>query len=59
MRQPVRCLNCGMKWLRVTTWGDVLELTEDLQYYCPKCSSNWCELVIEKEKDEDTKSDNH
>ncbi len=45
MRQPVVCKNCGLKWLRVTVFGSELELTEDLQYLCPKCNSNWCESI--------------
>lgn len=49
MRQPVKCLNCGLKWLRVTTFGSQLEMIDDLQYNCPKCGSNYCELLPEKE----------
>jgi len=45
MRIPVICKNCGLKWLRVTVFGSELELTEDLQYNCPKCGSNWYETV--------------
>ena len=40
MRTPVKCNNCGIKWVRVIAWGDSLELTEDLQYNCPNCNSN-------------------
>lgn len=47
MREPVVCKNCGLKWLRVTVFGPNLELTEDLQYFCPKCGSNWCEPIKE------------
>jgi len=53
MRTPVKCRNCGIKWLRVvemSTSGNV-ELNINLQYNCPKCGSNWCELV-EEHKDE-------
>lgn len=41
MRTPVKCENCGVKWERVTVFGPNLELTEDLQYNCPNCGSNW------------------
>lgn len=41
MRTPVKCKNCGLKWLRVIAWGPSLEMTGDLQYNCPKCGSNW------------------
>ena len=47
MRTPVICKNCGLKWLRVISWGSNLELIDDLQYYCPKCSSNWCEEITD------------
>ena len=50
MRIPVKCLNCGMKWLRVTIFGTDSEMDEDLQYNCPECGSNWCE-AIKEEKD--------
>jgi len=43
MRVVVRCLNCGIKWVRVIAWGGVSELLEDLCYVCPKCGSNWYE----------------
>ena len=49
MRIPVRCKNCGLKWLRVTAFFPPLELTEDLQYNCPKCGSNWFEPIEESE----------
>ncbi len=53
MRIPVKCKNCGIKWLRVIVFGVNLELTEDLQYNCPKCGSNWCEtILIEEVKNE-------
>ncbi len=46
---PVKCLNCGMKWLRVTpnsNPGGII-LNEDIQLYCPKCNSNWCQNLPE------------
>ena len=52
MRIPVLCKNCGLKWIRVTAFGSTLELTEDLQYNCPKCGSNWCEEIQEQEVEE-------
>ncbi len=50
MKILVKCKNCGIKWVRVTVFGSDLELTEDLQYNCPKCGSNWCEVIPEKEE---------
>lgn len=50
MRTPVKCKNCGIKWLQVTHFGPDIEFTEDLQYNCPKCGSNWHEEVIEEKK---------
>ncbi len=47
MRTPVICKNCGLKWVRVSAWGGISEPNEDLQYYCPRCSSNWYEPVTE------------
>ncbi len=49
MQIPVKCLNCGTKWLRVTIQGTQNEATENLQYECPKCSSNWCRLLSDEE----------
>jgi Zn finger protein HypA/HybF involved in hydrogenase expression len=46
---PVKCKNCGLKWIRITPMdnpGGVV-LNDDLQYYCPKCSSNWYEFIPE------------
>ncbi len=40
MREPVKCKNCGIKWLRVTAFGCESVMTEDLQYLCPKCGKN-------------------
>ena len=50
MRQTVKCLNCDIKWVRVTSLYDgvAIELTEDLMYNCPNCHSNYCELVEEE-----------
>ncbi len=45
MRTVVKCLNCGLKWVRVIAVGTDLEMNYDLQYNCPKCGSNWFELV--------------
>ena len=44
MRTPVKCLNCGLKWVRIIPFGD-LEFNQDLQLYCPKCGSNWHEEI--------------
>ena len=41
MRQTVKCKNCGIIWVRVTSFGSELELLEDLVYFCPACHSNW------------------
>ena len=49
MRIPVKCLNCGIKWERVTPSMEPLELLMDLQYNCPKCESNWFERIDESE----------
>ena len=43
MRTVVKCLNCGIKWVRVINFGEISMLTEDLCYVCPKCGSNWFE----------------
>jgi len=47
MREIVKCLNCGIKWERVTSLydGEVIELTENLMYNCPNCNSNCYESV--------------
>ena len=42
VRQTVKCLNCGIKWVRVTNFGSTIEFTEDLMYNCPNCHSNYC-----------------
>lgn len=53
MREIVKCLNCGMKWVRVTAPydGETLEMTENLQYNCPKCNSNYYEPIQEQSKE--------
>lgn len=43
MREIVKCLNCGIIWQRVTAFGVISELNDDLMYNCPKCGSNWYE----------------
>ena len=43
MRILVKCLNCGIKWVRVTVFGDTSENTEDIQLNCPNCGSNYYE----------------
>ena len=49
MQVPVKCKNCGMKWLRVTVGlGIPTESNDDLQYCCPKCGSNWFEPIKEE-----------
>lgn len=45
MRVIVKCLNCGITWERVTTFGGNIELTEDLMHNCPNCNSNHYEPV--------------
>ena len=50
MRVPVECKNCGIKWLRVTTFGTDIEMLDDLQYNCPACSSNWHGPVRDEEE---------
>ena len=44
---PVRCNNCGLNWLRVlptdNPGGTVRN--EDIQFYCPKCGSNWRKTI--------------
>lgn len=47
MRELVRCLNCGIKWVRITTLydGKIIELTENLMYNCPNCNSNYYESI--------------
>ena len=57
MQYPVRCKNCGLKWLRVIPFGDS-EYNGDIQYNCPACGSNWYEglpeetVAIKEVKDE-------
>ena len=50
MRQLVKCLNCGIKWVRVSAQYDgvAIELTENLMYNCPNCNSNYCEPIEEE-----------
>jgi Zn finger protein HypA/HybF involved in hydrogenase expression len=49
MRIPVECKNCGLKWLRSTPdFGDETMLLTEIQLFCPKCGSNWCEPVTEE-----------
>ncbi len=47
MRTIVKCLNCGLKWVRIVTFGTDLETNCDLQYNCPKCGSNYYESLSE------------
>jgi len=51
MRIEVKCLNCGIKWVRVTNFGSDIELTVDLMYNCPNCGSNLYE-PLRKENDD-------
>ncbi len=44
MRIVVKCLNCGIKWERVTSFGSNIELNDDLMYNCPSCGSNYYEV---------------
>lgn len=55
MRMSVKCKNCGIKWLRVTVDYPPLEMTGDLQYNCPKCGSNWYEMLPGKQEDKKAK----
>ncbi len=48
MRITVKCNNCGIYWQRVTACGEPLEFTDNLQYNCPKCGSNWYDPMDEK-----------
>ena len=50
MRNVVKCLNCGIKWERVTAQydGETMELAENLMHNCPNCNSNWYEVVVVK-----------
>ena len=52
MRTPVECQNCGIKWLRVITWGSDVELNDDLMYNCPNCIINFFEPVEGTKKGE-------
>jgi Zn finger protein HypA/HybF involved in hydrogenase expression len=53
MQTPVVCKNCGLKWMKVTTWGNDTEFTEDLQNLCPNCGSNWYEIIpVSKDTEE-------
>lgn len=38
----VRCLNCGILWRRITSWDNPggTVATDDIQMWCPRCSSN-------------------
>ena len=44
---PVKCLNCGIKWLRITEHSNPggTVMTCDIQYNCPNCGSNYWELI--------------
>ena len=59
MRETVKCLNCGIIWVRVTAFGGSLEMNEDLMYNCPNCRSNAYEStpspVHTEENDEGSK----
>ena len=48
MREIVKCLNCGLKWERITALYDgvTIELAENLMYNCPNCSSNYYETFV-------------
>ncbi len=50
METPVKCLNCGIKWVRITSFGTETVLTEDLMRNCPSCGSNYYEEDDEDEK---------
>ncbi len=54
MREVVKCLNCGVKWERVTAQydGETIELADNLMYNCPNCASNWYKPFDEEVKDE-------
>lgn len=45
MRTPVKCKNCGIKWVRVIAEYPPLEMIADLQYLCPKCGSNYFKVL--------------
>jgi Zn finger protein HypA/HybF involved in hydrogenase expression len=48
MRQLVKCLNCGIKWVRVVPFGAVSESNDDLMYNCPNCNSNHFKPIEEE-----------
>ena len=52
MREIVKCLNCEIKWVRVTVFGPDLELIDNLMYNCPNCNSNYCEPAEDTQEGE-------
>ena len=48
MRALVKCLNCGIKWVRVITFGPDTVLNEDIMLNCPNCNSNYYETCEEE-----------
>ena len=46
MKQQVVCKNCGLEWLLVNTRSIRGEMNTDWQSYCPKCGSNWYEVLL-------------
>ena len=52
---PVKCNNCGLQLNVLLLWfgandnpGGIV-MNEYTQYYCPKCGSNWWEVIKESE----------
>ena len=48
MQTPVKCKNCGLKWLYVPPDYDgvTIPLLTDIQTHCPACGSNWHEVIV-------------
>ena len=51
MDYPVKCKNCGLKWLYVSPDYDGITIPAliDVQTLCPNCNSNWYERIDDTE----------
>ena len=49
MNTPVKCLNCGIKWLRVVPMDGEIVFNWDVQVNCPRCGSNWSVGIVEND----------
>ena len=48
MSYPVKCKNCGVKWLYVSPMTEAgTVFTDDIQTRCPACGSNWSERITD------------